>query len=257
LRSDPESRRHYFKKLPKHVAVIMDGNGRWARRRLKNRVYGHEAGIEAVKTVIRCCVDCGIPYLTLYAFSKENWQRPKAEIDSLWRIMKKFLQKELSGLIEKGIKILHIGDRESLPSDVLAMLDNVVEKTKNGENLIVQVALNYGGRHEIVEATRRIAEKVKRGEMKPDDINLDTFAAHLFTAGVPDPDLLIRTSGECRVSNFLLWQIAYTELYIIDTLWPDFGEKEFYAALEAFQTRERRFGKISEQLTVAENCSAF
>lgn len=234
--------------LPRHVAIIMDGNGRWAKRRFRNRIYGHEAGIDSVRAVIRCCLDWGIPYLTLYAFSKENWQRPQTEIQALWQLMKKFLHFELPRLIENGVKVVHIGDREGLPSDICLLLDDVMKKTAHCESLYLQVALNYGGRQEIVRAVRLIIEKVERGELTSRDINVDSLTSHLFTNGVPDPDLLIRTSGEFRISNFLLWQLAYSEIYITDVLWPDFREKEFCTAIETYQKRERRFGMTSEQI---------
>ncbi len=249
-------RPNHSENMPRHVAIIMDGNGRWAKKRYKNRVFGHRVGVEAVKKAIKCCVEWGIPYLTLYAFSKENWQRPHSEIQALWGILKRFLRKELPELIENGVKVKHIGDRDGLPADVLDVLDEAFDKTRNCKKLYVQLALNYGGRHEIVNAARKLATMVQRGEITPEDIDLKLFAENLHTRDVPDPDLLIRTSGECRVSNFLLWQIAYTELYITDVLWPDFDEREFVKAIEDYQRRERRFGKISEQLEIPVTCSA-
>lgn len=230
----------------------MDGNGRWAKRHLRNRIYGHEAGVDSVRAVIRCCLEWGIPYLTLYAFSKENWRRPSSEIQALWQLMKRFLQAELPKLVEYGVRIIHLGDREGLPPDIVDLIDEAVRRTALGEALYLQVALNYGGRQEIIRAARLIAEKVKSGELDPSDISIERFAAHLFTAEIPDPDLLIRTSGEFRISNFLLWQIAYTEIYITDVLWPEFREKEFLMAIEDYQRRERRFGMTSEQLEARE-----
>ncbi len=256
MKCETEIRPKNLDNMPRHVAIIMDGNGRWAKKRFRNRVFGHEAGMEAVRKVIRCCVEWGIPYLTLYAFSKENWQRPNTEIQALWRILKRFLQTELPELLKNGVRIIHIGDKERLPSDVISLLDEAVKKTRSGDRLYVQVALNYGGRHEIVEAIRKVAELVKRGELDAQDIDVDFFSGFLQTSGIPDPDLLIRTSGEYRISNFLLWQIAYTELYITDVLWPDFDEKEFCKAIEDYQNRERRFGRISEQLSADVTCSA-
>ncbi|SFM41219.1 Undecaprenyl pyrophosphate synthetase [Thermodesulforhabdus norvegica] len=230
----------------------MDGNGRWAKKRFRNRVYGHEAGIDSVKAVIKCCLEWGIPYLTLYAFSKENWKRPSSEIQALWQLMKRFLHAELPVLVEHGVRVVHIGDREGLPEDICRLLDEAVEKTACGSSLYLQVALNYGGRQEIVRAVRLIAEKVKSGVLDPSAISVETINTHLFTGEVPDPDLLIRTSGEFRVSNFLLWQIAYTEIYITDVLWPDFREREFLKAVEDYQRRERRFGMTSEQVEARE-----
>ncbi len=255
MKCELEARPKKSNNIPRHIAIIMDGNGRWAKKRFRNRVFGHEAGVEAVKRVIKCCVEWGIPYLTLYAFSKENWQRPNTEIQALWHIIKRFLRAELPELLRNGVRIVHIGDREGLPSDVLSILDEAVEKTRSCDKLYVQVAINYGGRHEIVNAAKKIAELVKKGELDVQDIDFDLFAGFLHTSGVPDPDLLIRTSGEYRISNFLLWQIAYTELYITDVLWPDFDEQEFCRAIEDYQSRERRFGRISEQLSADVTCS--
>ncbi len=235
-------------KMPRHVAIIMDGNGRWARKQLRNRIYGHEAGVEAVREVISCALKWDIPYLTLYAFSKENWARPEAEINALWYILKRFIASDTRRLVEHGVKVVHIGDREDLPSDVVEAIDRVIAETAAGSKLTLQVALNYGGRQEIVRAARLIAEAVRRGVMTPEEITPDIFSSFLFTPEVPDPDLVIRTSGEYRISNFLLWQIAYAEIYVSELFWPDFREEEFRRAIANYQHRERRFGKTSDQI---------
>jgi len=235
-------------KLPRHVAVIMDGNGRWAQKRLLNRVAGHEAGAESVRAVVRSCREIGIPYLTLYAFSKENWQRPRTEVEALWRLLKRFIRSELPELMEREIRVCHLGDAEGIPEDVLREVQNAVAQTASFRALTVNLALNYGGRHEIVRAARLLMEAVHHGTRRPEDLTPELFATYLFTADIPDPDLLIRTSGECRISNFLLWQLAYTELYITATLWPDFREEQFIEAVREYQRRERRFGKTGEQI---------
>lgn len=242
--------------MPRHVAIIMDGNGRWARMRFKNRVYGHEAGIESVRQTISCCLKWGIPYLTLYAFSKENWARPQSEINALWRLLISFIHKDLATLVEKGVRVVHWGDREDLPREVQDAIELAVRETAKGENLQVHVALNYGGRHEIVRAARLIGEEILRGNLRPDEITVEKFSSFLFSKDVPDPDLVIRTSGEHRISNFLLWQIAYSEIYVSDVFWPDFREDEFRKAIESYQQRERRFGRTSEQVQQEKQASA-
>lgn len=234
--------------IPRHVAIIMDGNGRWARKRLMNRVCGHEAGIESVRQVISCCLKWGIPYLTLYAFSKENWARPQSEINALWQLLISFINRDLSSLVENGVRVVHWGDMEGLPLEVREAINRAIRETATCDKLQVNVALNYGGRQEIARATRMIAEEVLKGTIRPEDITPDIFASFLFSNGVPDPDLVIRTSGEHRISNFLLWQIAYSEIYVTDVYWPDFREEEFKKAIESYQKRERRFGKTSEQI---------
>jgi undecaprenyl diphosphate synthase len=241
--------------MPRHVAIIMDGNGRWAKKRLKNRVYGHEAGIESVRQSISCCLKWGIPYLTLYAFSKENWARPQSEINALWQLLISFIHKDLPSLVENGVRVVHWGDKDGLPTDVCDAIAMAERETSAGTKLQVHVALNYGGRHEIVRAARLIAEDVCQGRLKPEDLTLDVFASFLFSKDVPDPDLVIRTSGEHRISNFLLWQIAYSEIYVTDVYWPDFREEEFIKAIESYQQRERRFGKTSEQVQL-ERCAS-
>lgn len=235
-------------RLPRHVAVIMDGNGRWAKKRLLSRVAGHEAGAESVRAVIEAARKLGIPYLTLYAFSKENWQRPQKEIQALWQLFRRFLRSERPRMMENEIRVRHVGDPDGIPEDVYAEFAALIHDTAHFDKLTVNLALNYGGRHEIARAARLFAEDVRRGKRDPSEMTPEVLASYLFTADMPDPDLVIRTSGECRVSNFLLWQIAYAELYITDVLWPDFREPEFIEALREYQRRERRFGKTSEQV---------
>ncbi len=241
-------------RLPRHVAIIMDGNGRWAKKRWLNRVAGHEAGAESVRAVIETARKIGIPYLTLYAFSKENWQRPQAEIQALWQLFRRFLKSERPRMIENEIRVRHVGDPDGIPEDVYAEFQALIRDTAHFDKLTVNLALNYGGRHEIARAARLFAEDVRAGRRQPEEMSPEVLGAYLLTADIPDPDLVIRTSGEYRVSNFLLWQIAYAELYITDILWPDFREQEFVAALREYQRRERRFGKTSEQVS-AEGCA--
>jgi undecaprenyl diphosphate synthase len=231
-------------KIPRHIAIIMDGNGRWAKRRLLNRIKGHEKGAETVKTVVRVCQEIGIAYLTLFAFSTENWQRPKNEVMALMALLKKFIIEEQQNLMDKEIRLNAIGELGKLPEDVHEALVKTINQTKNNQGLQINLALSYGGRDEIVQMVRRIAKKVDSGDMNPESITMEVVSDHLYTQGIPDPDLLIRTSGEIRISNFLLWQIAYSEICISETLWPDFGEDEFLAIIKNFQGRERRFGKL-------------
>ncbi len=238
-------------KLPRHVAIIMDGNGRWAQSRLRNRIFGHETGAASVRDAVRCCRKLGIPYLTLYAFSKENWNRPETEIKALWRLLKRFMKSELPELVENEISVRHLGDMEGVPADVVEQLLQLMERTAGFDKLVVNLAINYGGRHEIARAARFFAADVKSGKYSPEDLSPQLFSRYLYTRDIPDPDLLIRTSGEFRISNFLLWQLAYTEIHITDTLWPDFREPEFIAALLDYQQRERRFGKTGEQVRSA------
>jgi undecaprenyl diphosphate synthase len=231
-------------KIPKHIAIIMDGNGRWAKKRFFNRIKGHEKGAETVKTVVRVCQEIGISYLTLFAFSTENWQRPKKEVTALMGLLKKFVIAEQKNLMDKGIRLNAIGELDKLPDDVFQALMETINQTKNNSGLQINLALSYGGRDEIVHMVRRIAEKVHSGTLSPESINMEVVTNHLYTHGLPDPDLLIRTSGELRISNFLLWQIAYSEFCVTDTLWPDFDENEFLSIIKNFQGRERRFGKV-------------
>jgi len=234
--------------IPKHVAIIMDGNGRWAKKRLLNRIKGHEKGADTVRAIVKTCRKIGIPVLTLFAFSTENWQRPKVEVAALMSILKRFLVTEQKEMMENDIRFNAIGQIERLSEEVRNALRNAMELTKNNKGLLLNLAISYGGRYEIVRAVRKIAGKVKNGIIDPDDrqdqITEDLISDHLYTRAMPDPDLLIRTSGEMRISNFLLWQIAYAEIFITDTLWPDFDSKEFIGILKDYQDRERRFGKV-------------
>lgn len=235
MKIDPE-------KIPKHVAIIMDGNGRWARQKAMNRVLGHEEGTESVRVVVRTSREIGIKWLTLYAFSEENWKRPKYEINALMGILKRFLKSELQEMQENGIRFVTIGRHNRLPEDVRGLIEETTAKTAVNTGMTLALALSYGGRQEISDAVQKIARRVLSGDINPSDID-DTFISDfLYTAGMPDPDLLIRTSGEYRVSNFLLWQIAYTEIYITPTLWPDFRKDEYLQAIDDYQKRERRFG---------------
>ncbi|MBW2107787.1 MAG: isoprenyl transferase [Deltaproteobacteria bacterium] len=234
--------------LPQHVAIIMDGNGRWAKKRSLNRVRGHREGTKSVRDIVRACREIGIKVLTLYAFSTENWNRPAQEVSALMKLLKEFLTSELSEMMENGIRLNAIGQVERFPENVRQVLEGVIEQTRFNQGMLLNLALSYGGRHEIVTAVRRIASRVKAGELNVDAISESVVSEHLYTHGMPDPDLLIRTSGEMRVSNFLLWQIAYTELFITRTLWPDFRRKELFQILQAYQKRQRRFGLTGEQL---------
>lgn len=234
--------------LPRHVAVIMDGNGRWAQKKGLSRIEGHKQGKEAVRAVVEASRKLGVEYLTLYAFSTENWQRPSREVQALMGLLRRYLRTELSRMMKNNIRLLVIGDLERLPRDIRQALAADVAATQHNTGLTVVLAVSYGSREEITEAVRTIAQAVKRGELDPKDIDEDVVARHLGTAHIPDPDLLIRTSGEMRLSNFLLWQIAYTELYMTETLWPDFGEEEFLQALHHYRRRQRRFGRVIEPL---------
>jgi len=231
-------------KLPKHVAIIMDGNGRWAEKRLMNRIRGHEAGAETVRTIVRTCREIGIPILTLYAFSTENWQRPKIEVATLMSLLKKFLDSEEKEMIDNNIRLNAIGQIDNLPENICKSLKRTMEITEKNNGMTLNLALSYGGRAEIVNMVKAIAVKARDVKIDPDSITPEIVADHLYTKGLPDPDLLIRTSGEMRISNFLLWQIAYTEIFITDTLWPDFGKDEFIKILVDFQRRERRYGNV-------------
>ncbi len=237
-----------FARLPQHLAIIMDGNGRWAKLKGFSRSIGHENGTKTVKLVIEACARIGIPHLTLYAFSTENWKRPKLEVDLLMKLMIKSLRRELNSLVENDVKLEAIGNIDMLPKAAKNELLQVIEKTANNKRLTLTIALSYGSREEITQAVKKIAEKVKNNIISESDINDTIINQHLYTRSLPDVDLLIRTSGEHRISNFLLWQLAYAELYFTDVLWPDFNEDNLYEALESFQKRERRFGKTSEQL---------
>jgi undecaprenyl diphosphate synthase len=235
-------------KLPRHVAIIMDGNGRWARQRLLNRLRGHEEGAHSVRDVVQCCCKLGIPYLSLYAFSKENWQRPASEVNGLWLLLKRFLKTELQEMISKEIRLRHIGEDAGIPPDVLAELRAACSETAGFNKLTLNLAINYGGRQEILRAVRLAALDIAEGRIRPEEISITSFTNYLFTEDTPEPDLLIRTGGEQRISNFLLWQSAYAEFYFTDDYWPDFREPQFLVALEDYQRRERRFGKTGEQV---------
>ena len=228
-------------RLPAHVAIIMDGNGRWAKRRNLPRVAGHKAGMRTVRTVIETCTQMRLKALTLYAFSVENWKRPRTEVEVLWRLLRAYLQTELAEIERQHIKLTAIGRLDALPPQVRAELEAAIERTAANDGLQLNLAINYGGRAELVDAVKALVEESKRGEIVIDE---QAISSHLYTAGIPDPDLLIRTSGEMRVSNFLLWQISYAELVITPTLWPDFRKPQFLAALEEYTRRHRRFGGV-------------
>jgi len=230
--------------LPQHIAVIMDGNGRWAKQKGAARIFGHRNAVQSVKEITEGCAELGIKYLTLYAFSTENWGRPKDEVDGLMELLVNTLQKEMKTLLDNDVKLKVIGEMSNLPSVCQKNLDEAMRSTKNNTRLTLQLALSYSGRDEIVKGVRKIAEQVKKGLLDPEKITEQTVQQNLETANVPDPELLIRTSGEMRISNFLLWQIAYTELYITPKLWPDFRKEDLYEAICAYQKRERRFGKV-------------
>ncbi|RJX24385.1 MAG: isoprenyl transferase [Dethiobacter sp.] len=233
-------------KLPGHVAIIMDGNGRWARKRGLPRIAGHRAGINTLKEVITCSYELGISIVTLYAFSTENWKRPRWEVEFLMSLPGEYLHKELQSLIEKNIIIKTMGNLEQLPEVTQRAINNALEATRDNSGMILNFALNYGGRNEILNAVRKIAARVKEGSLKTEEISEDLFAGYLDTGGLPDPDLLIRPSGELRISNFLLWQLAYTELWFTRILWPDFKKEHFLKAILDYQERERRFGGINK-----------
>lgn len=231
-------------KLPRHIAIIMDGNGRWAKKRFLPRTAGHKEGVERVKEIVKACGSLGIEYLTLYAFSTENWARPKDEVDTLMKLLVEYLRKELDTLHKNNVKIIVLGNIDELPDLPKKEIIKAIEKTKNNEKLILNIALNYGSRDEIIQAVRNIILDVKCNKINIEEINKENFNKYLYTRNQPDPDLLIRTSGEQRVSNFLLYQIAYSEFYFTNTLWPDFKEEHLYKAILEYQNRERRFGKI-------------
>ena len=239
-------------RIPRHVAIIMDGNGRWAKERNLPRIMGHREGSKSVSTIVRTARELNLEVLTLYAFSTENWKRPSMEVQGLMTLLKTYLKSELKNMLENNISLRCIGEIDKLPSDVKKILTKVIKETaqnaQENPGLILNLALSYGSRSEIVRAARIMAEKSVSGQFCPEDFSEQLFAAHLYTAGLPDPDLLIRTGGENRLSNFLLWQLSYAELYITDTMWPDFNAESFMEALAEFQKRERRFGQTSEQL---------
>lgn len=235
-------------RLPHHIAIIMDGNGRWARKKSLNRISGHIKGVDAVREVVKACRELGIKVLTLYAFSIENWRRPKEEVTALMELLKEYLIKEREEMVSNNIRLCAIGRIGDLPEEVQETLRETMRRTEGCTGMILNLALSYGGRTEILHALRGIVADLEKGMLKPEELTLERFAQYLWTRGLPDPDLLIRTSGEFRISNFLLWQIAYTELYVTETLWPDFDRKELIQAIADYQSRERRFGMTSEQL---------
>ena len=234
--------------IPQHVAIIMDGNGRWAKNRGEDRVFGHLNGVESVRESLKTARELGIKYLTLYAFSTENWNRPKEEVDALMDLLVETIIDEIEELHEKSVRLEAIGDIENLPVKCQSALKKGIERTKNNDNITLILALSYSSRWEITNAVKSISDKVKEGKIKPEDINDQLISDHLGTKHFPDPELLIRTSGENRISNFLLWQIAYAELYFTETYWPEFRKNDFCKAVISYQNRERRFGKTSEQI---------
>jgi undecaprenyl diphosphate synthase len=234
--------------IPRHIAIIMDGNGRWARKRGLPRVAGHKRGVETVRDIVEACAQVGVKFLTLYTFSTENWKRPKDEVSTLMRLLLKSLKDRADELNENNIKLTTIGDVSAFPEVVQKRLYEDIERTKNNKRMTLNLALSYSGRWELLEAIKNIGRQIEQGKLNIDQINEQLVSESLTTKNIPDPDLLIRTSGEFRVSNFLLWQIAYTEFFITDVYWPDFSRKHLYEAIKDFQGRERRFGKISEQI---------
>lgn len=238
-------------RLPRHVAIIMDGNGRWARRRHRPRLFGHRAGARSVRTCVRTCAELGIEALTLYSFSSENWKRPPEEIGGLMDLLMRYLESERDELVEKGIRFRQIGRRDRLPAPVVAAIEEAEALTAPGTRMTLSVALDYGSRDEIVEAARSLARDCAAGLLDPEAIDESTFAGRLWTAGLPDPDLLIRTAGERRLSNYLLWQVSYAELHVCDACWPDFGRAELEAALTDFAGRRRRFGSLVDRAGAA------
>ncbi len=231
-------------KLPRHVAIIMDGNGRWALSRGMPRIAGHRAGTENLRRIMRACAEFGIPYLTIYAFSTENWQRPTEEVQGLMRILEDVIDKELDDLNKNGVQIRHIGRMDGIDPRLQEKIKRAIEYTKDNQKLVLSIAFNYGGRDEIVQAIRRMLAD----GLQPDDITIETVNRYLYTAGTPDPDLIIRTSGELRISNFLIWQAAYAEWYVTPTYWPDFDREAFLQALQVYAQRDRRFGAVTSQV---------
>jgi undecaprenyl diphosphate synthase len=235
-------------RLPRHVAIIMDGNGRWAQKRKQPRLFGHKAGAQSVQNIVETCREIGIKYLTLYAFSSENWRRPEQEVNGLMTILKNYLESELPRMQKNDIRLMSIGDRQKLPLAVRESLEKVIKATSGNSKLTLNLALSYGGRDEIVRAVRAISTRCLLGEITPEQVSDQTISENLDTCCMPDPDLLIRTGGEARLSNFLLWQVSYAEIYFTETMWPDFRKEVFLQALLEYQSRERRFGRTGEQL---------
>ncbi|MBW2712310.1 MAG: isoprenyl transferase [Deltaproteobacteria bacterium] len=234
--------------LPRHVAIIMDGNGRWAERQNLSRIKGHRAGLDTVRETIRHCDERGIAYLTLYAFSEENWERPRPEVDALMTLLERFVDRELDELCEKNVRVVFIGRRERLRPGVLKRVEKAVDRTKDNTGLVVSFALSYGGRAEIVDAARRLMDEAKADRTDSSKLDEAVFRTYLYAPEIPDADLLIRTGGDYRISNFLLWQVAYAEIYTTDVMWPEFSRADFDAAIDEFGRRERRYGKTSAQL---------
>ena len=234
---------------PRHVAIIMDGNGRWARERGLPRTTGHRQGVEAVRGAVKTAIELKISYLTIFSFSSENWKRPMAEVDDLMGLMKRFIRRDLADLHKAGVRIRMIGERQQVDSDLMNLIDEAVEVTKLNSSMTLVIAFNYGSRGEIAKAARRLAERAAAGTLDPNDVTIELMAQALDTSGIPDPDLLIRTSGEMRLSNFLLWQTAYTEFVFLDTYWPDFDRAVFENAIAEFRARERRYGGLSKRST--------
>lgn len=234
--------------VPKHVAIIMDGNGRWAAKRGNDRIKGHERGVESVRTTLKAAQEIGIQYLTLYVFSTENWNRPKYEVDALMRLLVKAIKNEVDELDSSNVQLKVLGDESALPSSVKKELDYMTNRLSKNTGITLVLALSYSARWEIINAVKTIANDVKKGKIDPENISGDLFQCYLSTAEIPDPELMIRTSGETRLSNFLLWQLAYSELYFTDTLWPDFSREDLFEAVYNYQNRERRFGKTSDQI---------
>lgn len=231
-------------RLPNHVAVIMDGNGRWAKRQGLQRIMGHRRGVDALKNILRCCKDWGISALTAYAFSTENWGRPSEEVEFLMMLFERVLRRELAEMIEEDVRIRFVGNLAGLPQSLQTEIQRSMTATKDNRSVQFTIATNYGGRQEILQACRAIAIQVQQGKIDPEQVDEELFERHLYTKGLPSPDLLIRTSGEMRISNFLLWQMAYAEIYVTQTAWPDFDREEFHQALRVYQNRDRRFGKV-------------
>lgn len=231
-------------KLPRHIAVIMDGNGRWARERGLPRIEGHRRGSESVRACTAACMEAGVPYLTLYAFSKENWQRPADEVGALMILLDRFLAERTAEIMERNIRLRAIGHLQDLPDKARKRLEDTIEKSANNTAMTLTLALSYGSRTEIADAARQIAREAKAGVLDPESVNEDTISSHLYTAGIPDPDLLVRTSGEMRISNFLLWQISYAEIVVTPKLWPDFAKEDLFAAMQEYARRSRRYGGI-------------
>ncbi len=246
MKSDLSKRAKEFdlSNIPSHIGMIMDGNGRWAKKKFWNRVRGHEKGTQTVRDMVAFCQEIGIQYLTLYAFSTENWERPAAEVSALMALLKKFIISERQEMADRDIRLNILGQLKRLPLDVQEEAVKTLEMTQNNQGMTLNLAISYGSREEVTAGVRALAEQVRNGRLDPQDITPDLISEHLYTAGMPDPDLIIRTSGEFRLSNFLMWQAAYSEIYITQTLWPDFNQEELISILRDYQKRDRRFGKV-------------